>query len=176
MINLLPPKIKHEQKLTQISRQINSAILAMIIMVALTYSAVYFVNSFLSSQLKKSHDNLDSTNVAIANLKPIEDDVSSVNLKITKLDTLKSQRFEWSSVLSDVNNSIPATVRIDSLQIDKKNSKITLSAAAETRSDIVKLQAKLEDLPYFKNMSFQSSVFDEKNSYYTFSMTGTLGK
>lgn len=176
MINLLPPKIKHEQKIGQISSQINAAVFALIIMVALTYSAIFLVNFFLSGQLGKIQDNLDKTNVEIAKLKDIESSVTGTNQKLSKLDTYKDQRFEWSSVFVDINNSIPEKVKIDSIQIDQKGSKFVISAAAETRSDIVKLQAKLEDLDYLKNLSFQSSTYNEKESYYTFSMVGTISK
>ena len=94
MINLLPPKIKYGQKLSQISRMINSGIFALFLMIALTYSAVYLVNYYISSQTIKNNQMLDQTKVAISKLKPIEDDVNSVNAKLTKLESLKSQRFE----------------------------------------------------------------------------------
>lgn len=176
MINLLPPKIKHEQKLNQISKMVNTGIFALLLMVGLSYSAIYLVDYYISSQMSKNTQLLDQTKFAISKLKPIEDDVNNINSKLGKLDTLKSQRFEWSAVLADLNKSIPQNVQITSLQIDKKNMKFSLGAAAESRSDIVKLQAKLEDLDYFKELSFGSSTYNEKNNYYTFTMSGKLSK
>lgn len=176
MINLLPAKIKHEQRLNQLSRQINTAIAAIIIMVALAYSAVYFVNFYLSAQVDKNNEILDKTKVEITRLKPYEDDVSSINAKLSKLSSLNSQRYDWATVLADINNSVPSQVQVQSIAIETQTAKVTISAAAETRSDIVKLQAALEALPYFKNMSFESSVFSESNNYYSFSMSGSLEK
>lgn len=176
MINLLPAKIKKEQKLGQLSRQINTAILALVIMVGLSYSAVYFVNFYLSSQVEKNNELLNKTKVEITRLKPVEDDITNINAKLTKLSTLDSARYDWSTVLADINNSVPKNIQIQSISIDTKTSRITLSAAAETRSDIVKLQAQLEALPYFKNLAFESSVFSTANNNYTFGMTGTLEK
>lgn len=176
MINLLPEKIKREQKLNQISRMVNSGIFALLLMVGLAYSAVFLVNYFISSQMDKNNQLLDQTRVSISKLKPIEDDVNNINAKISKLDTLKSKRFEWSALLNDFNNSIPKSVQINSLQMDTESQKFSLTAAADSRSDIVKLQAKLQEISYLKDLSFASSTFDDKNDYYTFTMSGKISK
>lgn len=176
MINLLPAKIKKEQKLKQISKQINVAIFTLLIMVAMSYTAVYLVDYYLSSQIDKNNDLLEQTRIQIAKLKPIEDDINTTNAKITKLESLKSQRYDWSTIISDINNSVPANVQLKSYDIDAKSNRVTLNASAETRSDIVKLQASLEKLPYFKNLSFSSSTFSEGTDNYNFNMQGDLEK
>lgn len=176
MINLLPEKIKKEQKLKQISKQVNVAVITLLIMVAMSYSAVYLVDYFLSSQIDKNNDLLEQTKTQITKLKPIEDDINSINGKLTKLDALKKQRYEFSAIISDINNSIPAQVKIKSFEIDVPSNKISVSASAETRSDIVLLQASLEDLPYFKDMSFSSSTFNPTDNNYSFGMLGSLTK
>lgn len=176
MINLLPAKIKKEQKLKQISGQVSLAAFTLIIMIGMAYSAVYLVDYFLSGQIEKNNALLDKTKIEIATLKTIEDDINSINAKLGKLNTLKTQRYDWSSAIADINNSTPKNVQIQSILLDNKNSRVSFSAGAETRSDIVKFQAALEDLPFLKNMSFDSSNFNETGGYYTFNMMGTIGK
>lgn len=176
MINLLPPQIKKEQKIGQLSRQINVAAISLIIMLSLTYAAVYMIDYYLANQIEKNSQQLDSNLVEIAKLKPIEDDIISTNSKLGKLDQLKKDRFNWSTILSDFNSSTPAQVSIKSLQLDKKTNKVVLSAVAQTRSDIVKFQAKLSELAYLKNISFGNSTFSESDNSYSFTLNGTISK
>lgn len=176
MINLLPAKIKKEQKLKQISKQVNMAMVMILIMICMAYTAVYLVDYFLSSQIDERNALLAQANNDITRLKPIEDDINSINSKITKLSSLKGSRYEWSTVISDINNSVPKSVQIKTLLLDHKDGKIVISAAAETRGDIVKLQASLEDLPYLKNMSFESSTYNDADNNFSFNMTGAIGK
>ncbi|OQB06699.1 MAG: hypothetical protein BWY19_00049 [bacterium ADurb.Bin212] len=176
MINLLPPKIKKEQKIKKLSVQISGAMLTLLIMVVMTYSAVYFVNFFLDAQLTKNKQQLDETKVEISKLKSIEDDVNTINQKLGKLETLDKDRVEWSAFFKEINSSIPEKVLVNSIQVDKTKKTFSISAAAETRADIVKLQAKLEEMELLKSLSFQSSVFDEKNGFFTFSMYGSIEK
>lgn len=176
MINLLPPKIKKEQRVKKISLQVSGASFTVLIMIIMTYSAIFFVNHFLSTQLKKNQQQLEETNVKISQLKEIESEVNSINQKINKIDQVKTGRIEWSSFFRQINNAIPEKVEVRSISVDKNKKTFSISAAAETRADIVKLQAKLEDIDILKNMSFQSSVYEDKNNYYTFSMNGSLEK
>ncbi len=176
MINLLPPKVKKEQKVKMISGQINIAIVAMGIMVALTYSAVHLVNYFIEKDLNRNNNSLNETNVAISNLKPVRDQVDQINAKINKIDQIKSKRIDWSTFILNFNASIPEKVIITSFQADQEKGTFSISAAAETREEIVKLQGKLESLDNLKNLSFQNSTFDATNNYYTFSMTGVIEK
>ncbi len=156
--------------------QISGAMLTLLIMVVMTYSAVYFVNFFLDAQLTKNKQQLDETKVEISKLKSIEDDVNTINQKLGKLETLDKDRVEWSAFFKEINSSIPEKVLVNSIQVDKTKKTFSISAAAETRADIVKLQAKLEEMELLKSLSFQSSVFDEKNGFFTFSMYGSIEK
>ncbi len=174
MINLLPPKIKKEQKVKLISGQINTAIVVLSIMVALTYTAVHFVNYFLKVVLDRNTQTLTETNIEKVGLKPIREQVDQINTKINKIDQLKSERIEWSIFIQNFNTVIPTKVSISSMSVDKKAGSFNISASAETREDIVKLQARLESLDNLKNLSFQNSTFDSTNNCYNFNMTGIL--
>lgn len=143
-------------------------------MVALTYAAAHFVNFFLKVDLDRNTQSLTETSVAIADLKPIREQVDQINAKINKIDQIKSKRIEWSVFIQNFNTVIPTTVAISSMSIDKKAGNFNISAAAETREDIVKLQARLESLDTLKNLSFQNSTFDSTNNCYNFNMTGSL--
>lgn len=174
MINLLPPSIKKEQKIKKISQQTDGALLTIIIMLVMTFSAIYFIKYLLENQLSKNQKQLDTTIAEIAKLKDVEDKVNLVNLKIAKITKVDQSRTEWSELFLKINNAIPKKVMLKSLQVDKEKKSFTISAAAETRGDIVKLQAKLEEMDELKSLSFHSSNYDENNNYFTFSMEGTL--
>jgi len=174
MINLLPPNIKNEQKIKRISQQTNGALFTVIIMLIMTFSAIYFVKYLLDNQLSKIKKQLDTTLVEIAKLKDIEDKVNLTNSKIGKIKNIDENRIEWSDFFLRFNNAIPKNVMINSVQIDKEKKTFQVSAAAQTRGDIVKLQAKLEEIDELKNLSFHSSNYNESNDYYTFNMEGSL--
>ncbi len=173
MLNLLPPKVKKEQKFKQISNQITIAVVSFLLITGLTYSAIYFVNYSLVSQITKNKEQIEEKNKQIDDLKTVQDDVEGINSKITRIEKLQSQRIDWSEFFKDFNEAIPKTVKIESVTIDKKE-KFSISAAAETRADIMGLQAKLEALDNLKEMASTSSTYNDTKKYFTFTMTGTI--
>lgn len=175
-INLIPPKIKLEQKIKRIERSVFLTIFVILLMTLLVYGGLYYAQISISTQLAKTKQELSETEMKVESLKDVENQINTINAKLTKITTLKKQNISWSDVIAKLNASTPEKVKINSFQADRTAKKLTINGAAETRRDIVKFQTKLDSIGYFANLSFSTSTYNETEQYYTFTLTGDIVK
>jgi len=175
-INLIPPQKKKDQQTKEISKLLISSFVAILIMTLIIFSALYAINHLAEAETTNVKKQLYEEELEIKKLKDVEDKVNLINDKLSKVDSLKKQNISFSEVLKSFNISIPEQVHIISLGYDRKTKKISISGDAETRKNIVDLQNMLEKSEFFNKMSFSSSVYNQTNTTYTFSMTGEVEK
>ena len=175
-LNLIPPEKKQEQQLRSISRVIMTFFALAIIITIFLGGLGYAINYYSKSELAKAKENLSEQEFKISKLKSIEDDVNLVNAKLKKIDTLRKDNASAILMMQNFNASVPTEAQISSLQIDRKGKKVSISGFAETRRDIVKLQSKLEESEYYKNIVFNTSTYSESTANYSFNMTGEIEK
>lgn len=175
-INLIPPKIKRAQQAKRVTKLASSSLFSILIMILIVYGAIYLADTFIKSDLNAVNSDIAEAEFKLKSFKDIEDRIASVNSKITRLNTLKKQSIQWTDVFAKYNESVPEKVQISSMQIDSGTKKFTLGGTAPSRREIVRLQTKLEGSDYFANVTFGSSVFDEKLGTFSFSLTGDFTK
>lgn len=175
-INLIPPKIKRQQRAKRLSKVISSALFSILIMILIVFMALYTTDRFLKSELSSSTQNLADTEYKLKSFKDIEDRIGSINTKLLRLNTLKSQNIVWTDVIEKIGLAVPDKVQISGVQMDATGKKFTLSGIAPSRREIVMLQTKLEDSDYFSGVTFGSSSLDDKTNTFTFSLTGDFKK
>ena len=173
-INLIPPRIKKELQLKQILNVIMVSLVAFLAMTVISYGAFLATNYFLSDELSEVSAQLSEQEVKIKNLESLEVDVGTINSKLEKISTLRSESIVWSEFLDIFVASVPEKVQIESMQIDNKAKTVSISGRAQTRRDIVKLEATLNTIEQLSEISFSASVYNAEDDLYTFSMTGVV--
>lgn len=175
-INLIPPQIKAADKNRKIFSFISSILAILIIMLVFCYGAIFALDYIAKDELGKTKETLADEQNKLKNLEDIETEVNAINSRLTKIGNYQKDRVLWSGVLADLNHSTPEQLKMDTFSASTKDKKLTITGAAETRRDIVKLQEKLGTLGYWTNLNFNSSTYSETEQMYSFSMTGDLKK
>lgn len=173
-INLIPPQIKAADRNRKIFSLVFSILLILVLMLIFAYAAVFALDYFAKDELGKTNQTLAEEQAKLKNLADIETEVNGINARLTKISGYQKDRILWSKVLTDLNNSTPEQLKLDNFSAGTKDKKLTISGAAETRRDIVKLQEKLGTLSYWTNLNFNSSTYSETEQMYSFTMTGDL--
>ena len=173
-INLIPPRIKKEQRLRQISKVVFSFFFALLLMSVLVYGAIFMANYYTLEELNSEKGELAEYEVKTKKLEPLEKDVALINSRLNKISELRKNSILWSEFLEIFNNSIPTELNIDSLSVDYQAKTINMAGSAETRREIVKLETKLNTMESLSEVGFSSSTYDETDLNYKFSMTGVF--
>lgn len=175
-INLIPPKIKKQQQMKRFGGLISSSLFSVLVMLLIVFGALYITDQFVKEELVSTNQSVADTEFKLKTLKDTETRINSINSKLTRLDTLKKQNITWTDVMDKLGSAVPDKVQITSVQIDSTTKKFTLAGIAPSRREIVMLQTKLEDTDYFSNVTFGTSVLDNKTNTFTFSLTGEFKK
>jgi len=175
-INLIPPQIKAAERNRKIFSLVFSILAILVLMIAFCYGAIFALDYFAQEELGKTKEALAEEQAKIKNLEQIETEVNGINARLTKIGNYQKDRILWSKVMTDLNHSTPEQLKIDTFSAGTKDKKLTISGAAETRRDIVKLQEKLGTLAYWTNINFNSSTYAATESMYSFTMAGELKK
>lgn len=173
-INLIPPQIKAADRNRKIFSLVFSILLILVLMLIFAYAAVFALDYFAKDELGKTKQTLAEEQAKLKNLTEIETEVNDINARLTKISEYQKSRVLWSKVLTDLDNSTPEQLKMDTFASGTKDKKLTISGAAETRRDIVKLQEKLGTLSYWTNLNFNSSTYSETEQMYSFTMTGDM--
>lgn len=175
-INLIPPQIKAADRNRKIFSFASTILVIIAIMLIFCYGAIFALDYLAKNELGQTNQTLAEEEAKLKNLESIETEVKDINARLTKIGDYQKGRVLWSKVLTDLNHSTPEQLKMDSFAAGTKDSKLTISGAAETRRDIVKLQEKLGTLSYWTNLKFNSSSYSTTEQMYTFTMTGELKK
>lgn len=175
-INLIPPKVKKEQYIKKISSIVFSSLFVALLILVITFVALYGINYYLETALTESEEDLSEAIAKVTSLKTIEEDVNEINAKIKKINGLKDDNLDWNILIDDFNASIPDQVRCDVVNVDLDSALISISGIAESRREIVKLQEKLNASNYFENLGFSTSSYSNSYNAYSFNMSGEITK
>lgn len=175
-INLIPPQIKAADKNRKIFSFVSSILVILVIMLIFCYGALFVLDYFSKNELGETKETLADEQNKLKSLESIETEVNAINTRLTKIGNYQKDRILWSKVLTDLNHSTPEQLKMDTFSAGTKDKKMTITGAAETRRDIVKLQEKLGTLGYWTNIKFNSSTYSETEQMYSFSMSGELKK
>lgn len=175
-INLIPPQIKTADRNRKVFSFASSVLVVLVLMLAFCYGAIFSLNYSTKNKLGKISETLANEQAKLKNLEKIETEVNSINARLSKISGYQKDRILWSKFLADLNHSTPEQLKLDTFAASDKDKKLTISGAAETRRDIVKLQEKMNALGYWTNLKFNSSTYSETEAMYSFTMTGELKK
>lgn len=96
----------------------------------------------------QNYFNKLASNLAFSNNKQAEKNlqIKKANKIIDQTESLQSIYTHWTPLLTELGNSIPEKVLLNSISINKTEEKLILSGKAETRAALLELQSNLENL------------------------------
>lgn len=172
-INLIPPKIKAEQRAQKAGALITYVLFLSFILLIISTIAVVAANQFLNLEIQKTESKTSEANNSLSQYKSLEDSVTSTNKKIDSLSKADSERVLWSNILTELSSIAPSTLQIKTINLSSDTKKITLNGTAASRTNIATLKDNMESSNKFKNITFSSSTLEDSGSF-TFNMSCEL--
>lgn len=148
-LNLLPPAKKEAlQKLSMLAYA-QSMVLLFAAMAVLIVSFLIPFRLMLTTDFEAISDQStpaqDEYTAAL-------NEIAAVNGLIARVDGIQQRWTPWSEVLAKLTALIPAKIHLDRIETHPDGT-ITMSGVAETRNDLLALQAHLSDAPFLMNIT-----------------------
>ncbi|HOX41078.1 MAG TPA: PilN domain-containing protein [bacterium] len=176
MINLLPPQLRSEKRINQIINQGIFAVVSLAILFGVWFSALIIYNRYLVNDLRAAEQKALEQKTKQTQFIQLRDKIEEANKKLDSIDKVSKERIHWTQVLSLIGTSVSKNMQIKNLALSSETGIISLSGAATSRTDIAITKEKLESLPLFKNVTFQSSSYNSTTNDYNFSLTFELSR
>lgn len=148
-LNLINPNIKKEilkEKIISLIRDVLFLLLfiTLINSLFLELSNHYLVENF--KEIKRQKEAIQIQN------QPFNQDVSTINQKLKKVNIIQDEYTKWSNFLVALNKKIPAGIVLNQFSFDKKNNYLELNGVAATRDDFLILKKQLDESNLVKNL------------------------
>jgi len=176
VINLLPPKFKQEKKIKKSVKTISIFLTTILIILLILTGGILAADYFSKKDLDKVADKIAEQDKLLLRYKDTENNIKTVNSKLSKVESANRSRILWSNLLIELSKLTPAQVQIKTLTLDQRTKKVTLTGYAETRSDIARFKEKMSSSKYFKNVTFSSSVHNEQQGNFSFNISSEIGE
>jgi len=176
-INLLPKELKEEKRQRKFVAQLFSFCLSLLFIFILWIAGLEAANQILAINLKTSESQIQQERKELEQMKTLEEKAKLLNETLKVVDDLTKQQVAWSQIIKDFSASVPASVQVNNLSLNSKNSpNFSLSGKAASFRDILEFKEKLEASPNFKDVVFTSSnkAEGQGQSGYGFNLTFNL--
>lgn len=166
MINLLPPSAKEKLYQDLLARQLNH--LGFIVVVILLGGAVFIFNTFVflkiqTSSLKQTL-NVETINTDTQKSQTLEEDTKNLNNLLLKNQGFRRGSQSSLEIFREIEKVIPAGAKLTVFSWTEAAGKIVLSGRAQTRDDVLALEKRLKDSPFFEKIESPLANFLEKNN------------
>ncbi|MCL5410682.1 MAG: PilN domain-containing protein [Patescibacteria group bacterium] len=175
-INLLPPKFKQEKKIKKTAQTISIFLTTVFIIILILTGSILAADYSTKKDLDKVNAKIEEENKILLRYKATEDSIKAVNSKLGKIESVNTNRILWSNLIVELSKLTPSQIQIKTMVLDKENNKVSLTGFAETRSDIARFKEKMSSSKYFKNVTFSSSVHNEQQGNFSFSISSEIGE
>lgn len=171
-LNLLPIEEKINSSLIWKYVIIKTTI-TIILTLSLVISGVLFGAKLLLLQKFKDVER-QALAINIAHQR-INEKVNNYNRQIRILDEIQKNYINWPLFLYNLNEKITAGVFLNKMEIDMLEKKISIDGISNTREDLLKLKASLEECDLIGEISLPLNTLLKKQNI-DFSITGTINK
>ncbi|MBI3282841.1 pilus assembly protein PilM [Candidatus Curtissbacteria bacterium] len=89
--------------------------------------------------------------------------IEEKNSLISFLSSLEKERLPYQILLSHLNATIPSTVKLTNLAVDREKRHIEIQGVGQSREAILAFSKKLSEDKIFKDVSFSYSSFDRES-------------
>lgn len=161
-INLLSPELKMRRIVAKRNASLASLCVVIILVMAIIGVVAKSLESTVDAYLNVAKNNIEKDTSQIDQYQDLQDLALLINDRWKAAQAIDEKKVSWSQVLQDLNNSVPSVVQFESLTVNSdKSPNFVLQGNTTTDREIIKFKEKLEESPFFKNVSFKSSNLSE---------------
>lgn len=144
-LNLLPIKEKRILRRQRIQQLIVVSLLIFIISISLISLEFFWAKKLLK-------DNFPSYDIYLNRNKLLVENVKSINAQLATIDKIQKEYIEVSPILLALSKIGSADLQIRLFNFDKEKNYFQLKGWAKNRENLLKFQADLEKIEFFKNV------------------------
>ena len=157
-INLLPPELK----LSRLDAKRNASLISICLVIIIAFVVLGIISRSLSSTvqttLENSKSDLQKSGTSLDQFSDLKDLALLINDRAKTADEIDKTKIIWSQLLTDLANRVPADMQIETLTGNSaKAPNFVLTGNTVSEREIIKFKDKLEESPFFKNVSFKNS-------------------
>jgi Tfp pilus assembly protein PilN len=166
-INLIPKEERIQQTKTKVVKF--STILAVVLLVVVAGIGGYFYYRVynLKKELKATNTDITNLRSEITSLSTIEIEARNLYKKTTILQSIFDNRIYYSTLLKELEQSVPDKVVVDSFGVNKDNT-VAISGSAETYNLVQDFTNKLLSRDIFTSVELNSVGLDSRDGKISF--------
>jgi len=151
-LNIIPRNIKKEIKINFIYSIIKKNTYLFIIFFSLL--GIIFITSDYILESRLAEEILNASHLNSNKNDGAEKFVIEVNKKLSTIENIQKNNISWSKVFIKISKIIPEEVKLSSLNINTKTSKINFRGVAKTRDSLLEIKDSLESDSIFSKLDF----------------------
>jgi len=159
-LNLLPPdKKKHLKKM--INFQFFKTI-AEIFLIFLSVTGIVLLGSqwVLEDYYSQLTEHIFSISERHSNTNNI---IKEINNNLVKVEKIQKEYINWTPLILEITEAIPANVKISKININQKNE-LTINGLANNRRTLLDLQKTLEEITWLEDFTIPPAQLTEKEN------------
>lgn len=160
LLNLLSPEKQKKRKHREIMRLV-TVILEFFVIATSTIAIILLITHFfLQDEMTKI---VASTNI-IPGLHSLDRKIRTVNRDADRIFSRQQNYQRWTPLLVDIAKKFPQGTHVDSLLLDIKTKKITLTGRAKDRTDLLTLEKTMSTIQGLQNISLPFAALLQKEN------------
>lgn len=162
-LNLLKPQSNPEKILIKLVRWLLSSGRYIFIFVEALVLVAFIARFKLDADLAAKKEAIEEQIPYIESLGPYEILIRNTQAKLAAIDSIKRNSPNWSEIFKKIADGVPASVKINSIRMEKGVDSTTLHIIGQTQinSDIANFVAGLRENPNFTNTTVTSLSLEE---------------
>lgn len=162
-LNLLKPQSNPEKILIKLVRWLLSSGRYIFIFVEALVLVAFIARFKLDADLAAKKEAIEEQIPYIESLSSYEILIRNTQAKLATIDSIKKNSTNWSEIFKKIADQVPASVKINSIRMEKGVGSTTLHIIGQTQinSDITNFVAGLRENPNFTNTTVASLSLEE---------------
>lgn len=162
-LDLLRPQSNPEKLLTRLLRWLLSSGRYIFVFVEAVVLIAFIARFKLDSDLATVNEAIDKEIPYVEALKPFETQIRQTQLKLSAINSFRSDYVDYSQILKKISDQTPAGVKITSLNFEKNVTKVSilLNASTQNNSELATLLGGLKQDPVFSDVVITAIGFEK---------------
>lgn len=176
-LNLLSTKEKDRIKLKKnflLTKNVIFVISLALIIIIISLLSTRIILNIYAKDFEKTLEN-EKNLLSTTKRASLEKSTKELNTQLNMISYIQKEYVKWSKILIDSAKVVPNGVKINSLELNKNNKKVTILGLAKNREVLLEFQNNLKNLNYFANITSPlSNLLTKENIEFQF--TGELSQ
>lgn len=168
-LNLIAEEAKKELKMEKLTRSLSNVAIVLILALLACSGAAVYAQKMLDIDIKHISDSIQTIN---DNSENYNIKIRSFNELIDRTKEIQADYIPWNCFLETLIVK-KYGIRMQSLMIDKNNSKLSIKGFASTRDSLLAYKTELEKSPYLSEINLPFNSLLNKNDI-NFEITAKL--